>query len=174
VFTQLGLLLEVGLELCLKIRRADARVVAGNEGLIAQFRTGVTCVDVCDYLACVLLCTQEPLGKFGKRYPLGTGYFDSAVDRCPNVTSRPDCDDAPVAIPVAAGLGAYQPDRRLPLAQQRQDQRKHQRKHVQAATATATGLACIISLVRRHCPGCREVLRRDVPAQRSGGDPSRA
>jgi hypothetical protein len=28
-----------------------------------------------------------------------------------------------VAVPVAAGLGAHQPDRRLPLAQQRQDRR---------------------------------------------------
>ncbi len=42
-FTQLaGLLLGVGLAPCLKARPADARVVAGDEGLIVQFRTGVT------------------------------------------------------------------------------------------------------------------------------------
>ena len=42
-FTQLaGLLLGVGLEPCLKAHPADARVVAGDEGLIVQFRTGVT------------------------------------------------------------------------------------------------------------------------------------
>jgi hypothetical protein len=49
-------------------------------------------------------------------------------------------DDGAVAVPVAAGLGAHQPDRRLPLAQQRQDRRGQ----VQAATAAATGLACFI------------------------------
>jgi hypothetical protein len=38
------------------------------------------------------------------------------------------------------GWGAHQPDRRLPLAQQRQDRRGQ----VQAATAAATGLACFI------------------------------
>ncbi|WP_316247215.1 ABC transporter permease [Pseudomonas aeruginosa] len=37
-------------------------------------------------------------------------------------------------------MGAHQPDRRLPLAQQRQDRRGQ----VQAATAAATGLACFI------------------------------
>src|SRR5512134_1924852 len=31
-----------------------------------------------------------------------------------------------------------------------------------------------LPLVRRHRLGCCEVLRRDVPEQRSGGDPSRA
>src|SRR5665647_2471739 len=45
-----------------------------------------------------------------------------------------------VAIPVAAGVGAYQPDRRLPLAQQRQGRRWQ----VQAATTVATGLTCFI------------------------------
>ncbi len=49
-------------------------------------------------------------------------------------------DDGAVAVPVAARLGAHQPDRRLPLAQQRQDRRGQ----VQAATAAATGLACFI------------------------------
>ncbi|MUL56555.1 hypothetical protein FV194_33720, partial [Pseudomonas aeruginosa] len=42
--------------------------------------------------------------------------------------------------PVAARLGAHQPHRRLPLAQQRQDRRGQ----VQAATTAATGLACFI------------------------------
>ncbi|SEL40174.1 hypothetical protein SAMN05216387_11039 [Nitrosovibrio tenuis] len=42
VFTQLGLLLKAGLEPCLKTRRADARVITRNEGLIVQLRTGVT------------------------------------------------------------------------------------------------------------------------------------
>ena len=37
-----GLLLGVGLEPCLKTRRADARVVAGDEGLIVQLRTEIT------------------------------------------------------------------------------------------------------------------------------------
>nr|UKS51756.1 hypothetical protein [Enterobacter cloacae] len=41
---------------------------------------------------------------------------------------------------VAARLGAHQPHRRLPLAQQRQDRRGQ----VQAATTAATGLACFI------------------------------
>jgi TnpA family transposase len=45
-----------------------------------------------------------------------------------------------VAVPVAAGLGTHQPDRRLPLAQQRQDRRGQ----VQAAATAATGLACFI------------------------------
>ena len=44
------------------------------------------------------------------------------------------------AIPVAAGLGAHQPNRRLPLAQQRQGRRGQ----VQAVTTAATGLACFI------------------------------
>jgi hypothetical protein len=43
----------------------------------------------------------------------------------------------PVAVPVSARLGAHQPDRRLPVAQQRQDRRGQ----VQAATTAATGLA---------------------------------
>jgi len=37
-------------------------------------------------------------------------------------------------------MGTHQPDRRLPLAQQRQDRRGQ----VQAATTVATGLACFI------------------------------
>jgi hypothetical protein len=37
-----GLVLGVGLEPCLKTRRPDARVVAGDEGLIVQLRTEVT------------------------------------------------------------------------------------------------------------------------------------
>jgi TnpA family transposase len=45
-----------------------------------------------------------------------------------------------VAIPVAAGVGAHQPDRRLPLAQQRQGRRGQ----VQAVATAATGLACFI------------------------------
>jgi hypothetical protein len=48
-------------------------------------------------------------------------------------------DDA-VAIPVAAGVGAHQSDRRLPLAQQRQGRRRQ----VQAVATAATGLACFI------------------------------
>ena len=36
-----GLLLGFGLEPCLKTRRADARVVAGDEGLIVQLRAEV-------------------------------------------------------------------------------------------------------------------------------------
>src|SRR6218665_2933300 len=45
-----------------------------------------------------------------------------------------------VAVPVAVGLGAHQPDRRLPLAQQRQGRRGQ----VPTATTTATSLACFI------------------------------
>jgi TnpA family transposase len=57
-------------------------------------------------------------------------------------------DDGAVAVPVAAGLGAHQPDRRLPLAQQRQDRRGQ----VQAATTAATGLACFIFRFLRRPP----------------------
>ncbi|MCS6040307.1 Tn3 family transposase [Klebsiella pneumoniae subsp. pneumoniae] len=49
-------------------------------------------------------------------------------------------DDGLLQYLLAARLGAHQPDRRLPLAQQRQDRRGQ----VQAATAAATGLACFI------------------------------
>jgi hypothetical protein len=45
-----------------------------------------------------------------------------------------------VAIPVAAGVGAHQPDRRLPLAQQRQGWCGE----VQAVATAATGLTCFI------------------------------
>ena len=49
-------------------------------------------------------------------------------------------DDALLQYLSPARLGTHQPDRRLPLAQQRQDRRGQ----VQAATTVATGLACFI------------------------------
>jgi len=45
-----------------------------------------------------------------------------------------------VAVPVAARLGACQPDRRLPVAQRRQTRRWQ----IQAATTNANGLTCFI------------------------------
>src|SRR6218665_2553621 len=45
-----------------------------------------------------------------------------------------------VAVPVGGGLGAPQPDRRLPVEQQRQGRRGQ----VPTATTTATSVACFI------------------------------
>ena len=53
-----------------------------------------------------------------------------------------------VAISVAAGVGAHQPDRRLPMAQQRQSRCGE----VQAIATAATGLACFIFRFLRRPP----------------------
>ncbi|QDI35818.1 DUF4113 domain-containing protein (plasmid) [Serratia marcescens] len=61
-------------------------------------------------------------------------------------------------------MGAHQPDRRLPLAQQRQDRRGQ----VQAATAAATGLACFIFrfLRRPLLSPCYTTRLQDIPVAR--------
>ena len=52
------------------------------------------------------------------------------------------------AISVTAGVGAYQPDRRLPMAQQCQGRYGE----VQAIATAATGLACFIFRFLRRPP----------------------
>jgi hypothetical protein len=88
-----------------------------------------------------------------------TVYLERARMRCV-ATAMPSM--TAVAVPVAAGLGAHQPDRRLPLAQQRQDRRGQ----VQAAATAATGLACFIfRFLRRPREGSRSQVG-DVGAKR--------
>ena len=53
----------------LEARRADARVVAGGEGLIVQLRAEVARVDICDHLAGVLVRAQESSGRVRRGGP---------------------------------------------------------------------------------------------------------
>ena len=53
--------------------RADARVVAGDEGLIVQLQAVVACVDIRDHLTWILGRAQESSDEFVERQPFGTG-----------------------------------------------------------------------------------------------------
>lgn len=68
----------------IEVCRADARIVAGGEGVIVQLYAEVAGVDVCDYLACVVVCDQESLDELVETELFGTSHLDRAVQGCPD------------------------------------------------------------------------------------------
>ena len=79
----------------------------------------------------------------GERFELGDGGHRLVEHGLPKASrggvarARPAGRRGPAALPVSVGLGAHQPDWRLPVAQQREDRRRQ----IQATTADGRGLA---------------------------------